>query len=110
MTKNEKHSLYEWLISAAPELYYSPSKLQYFLFFYECFSKATKKSLYSQGTNHINLVRAKQSAFLVKALSEQDLSNLTRRMNIWKCKEYRSMGRKARYPYQKRILMNQTKS
>lgn len=95
MTRNEKHSLYEWLISTAPELYYSPSKLQYFLFFYECFSKATKKSLYSQGTNHINLAQAEKCAFLIKALSEQDLSDLTHRMNIWKRIEDRIMGWKS---------------
>lgn len=57
----------------------------------QSFDQESQKS-YENRKENINHIRAEKCAFLVKALSEKDLSDLTRRMNIWKCKEDRIMS------------------
>lgn len=57
----------------------------------QSFDQESQKS-YESRKDNINHIRAEKCAFLIKVLSEQDLSDLTHRMNIWKCKENRIMN------------------
>lgn len=55
------------------------------------FNKAAEESYFS-GRVAINEDRAKKSAFIVSVLSENELSELTHAMNLWKSKEERIMS------------------
>lgn len=57
----------------------------------EAFDNAATES-YQSGRIVINENRAKKCAFVVKILSESELSELTHSMNLWKSKEKRIMG------------------
>ena len=46
---------------------------------------------YEAKKNEINIVRAKKCAFVVRTMTETELSQLTHRMNLWKSKENRIM-------------------
>lgn len=48
---------------------------------------------YNENTDSININRAEKSAFIVQILSEEELSNFTHCMNLWKSKEPRIMRR-----------------
>lgn len=52
------------------------------------FNDAAKKE-FENPQESINIDRAKRSHFIVMTLSERELSELTHKMNIWKCKESR---------------------
>ncbi len=56
----------------------------------EAFNKAADES-YRSGRFAINEERAKKCAFVVRILSENELSELTHPMNLWKSKEDRIM-------------------
>lgn len=56
----------------------------------DAFDKAADKS-YNSHSNIINEERAKKCAFVVSILSENELSELTHTMNLWKAKENRIM-------------------
>ena len=49
--------------------------------------KAVKKNIKS-----INISRAEKCAFMVSTMTEKELSDLTHKMNLWKCKEKRIMS------------------
>lgn len=53
------------------------------------FDKAVDESYSSKGQEIVNENRARKSAFIVQILSENELSELTHSMNLWKCKEKR---------------------
>ncbi len=53
------------------------------------FDKVVDESYSSKGQEIINEDRARKSAFIVQTLSENELSELTHSMNLWKCKEKR---------------------
>lgn len=57
----------------------------------EAFDSAAAES-YQSGRITINEVRAKKCAFVVKTLSENELSELTHSMNLWKSKKDRIMS------------------
>ena len=47
------------------------------------------KEAYESKKYDINVERAKKCAFVVKTMTETELSELTHKMNLWKCKESR---------------------
>lgn len=55
------------------------------------FDRAAEKS-YNSEKNNINEERAEKCAFVVRTLSENELSELTHAMNLWKAKEKRILG------------------
>lgn len=57
----------------------------------DIFNKAAEQS-YRSGTAAVNEERAKKCAFVVSVLSENELSELTHAMNLWKSKEKRIMS------------------
>lgn len=57
----------------------------------EMFNKAAEES-YNSGAVAIDENRAKKCAFVVRVLSENELSALTHTMNLWKSKETRIMS------------------
>lgn len=54
------------------------------------FNQAAENS-YEEKSDIIDLSRAKKCAFVVKTMTEKELSDLTHQMNIWKSKEPRIM-------------------
>lgn len=57
----------------------------------EAFNHAAEES-YTSGRYDINEVRARKCAFVVRILTENELSALTHNMNLWKSKESRIMS------------------
>ncbi len=57
----------------------------------EEFNKTADES-YHLGKDTINYERAKKCAFVVKVLSESELSELTHQLNLWKAKEKRILS------------------
>lgn len=57
----------------------------------EAFNEAAEES-FRRGLSEINEERAKKCAFVVGVLSENELSELTHTMNLWKAKERRIMS------------------
>jgi hypothetical protein len=55
------------------------------------FNHAVEKAFHN-APDSINVSRAKKSAFIVKTLTEKELSELTHKMNIWKSKETQIMS------------------
>lgn len=126
-SNERKLSLSGWLKENNKSEYDTPLKLQKFLLFYECFTKAageepdfshlrgykrgpvfshvwgdyTKErpqfdiaadNAYQSKLFTINRPRAEKSAFLMKILTEAELSELTHKMNLWKSKEDRILS------------------
>lgn len=54
----------------------------------EAFNRAVEASFSAAGQD-IDENRARKSAFVVRILSEQELSDFTHHLNLWKCKEER---------------------
>lgn len=52
---------------------------------------AAAKEAYESKKYDINIERAKKCAFVVRTMTETELSELTHKMNLWKCKESRIM-------------------
>lgn len=52
---------------------------------------AAAKEIFSSSGDQVNEEHAKRSLFIVKILSENELSDLTHKLNIWKSKESRIM-------------------
>lgn len=50
------------------------------------------QAAYDKNVENINEKRAKKSAFIVSSLTEEELSDLTHEMNIWKSKQQRIMS------------------
>lgn len=122
-SNKRKLCLSGWLKDNYYSSYESPVKLQFFLLFYESFSKingekadftylkgdkkgpvfsqvwgdytkerqsfdrATDISYTYNAASEINDELAQKSAFLVRTLSDTELSELSHKMNIWKVKE-----------------------
>lgn len=57
----------------------------------DAFNDAAEQN-YTNKSFRINEERAKKSAFVVSTMSENELSELTHHMNLWKSKEARIMG------------------
>lgn len=53
---------------------------------------AAAQSAYDKNVESINVERAKKCAFIVGTMTEQELSDLTHQMNLWKSKENRIMS------------------